>query len=160
VGQGPLQPTPPQSQLYPVQMLRLDRNYVKTVEGSPYVKMSVNCEVIEMRRTRTSPTTTLSNEVEIDHHVLCALMLHKIGEVDRADIIAVDEGGTRERSVELMKKLMAPESFGHAIGHNVRLGLSDGAGDDGLPLLGSGDEVGAQEHSVAGGGPTRVILGQ
>jgi hypothetical protein len=28
--------------------------------------------------------------------------------------------------------------------------------DDGLPLGGPGDEVGAQEHGIAGGGPTRV----
>jgi hypothetical protein len=32
--------------------------------------------------------------VKIDVHVLCALMLHKIGgEVDRADVVVVDEGG-------------------------------------------------------------------
>jgi hypothetical protein len=30
----------------PVQMLRLDRNSVKTLDGSPLVKMLVNCEVV------------------------------------------------------------------------------------------------------------------
>jgi hypothetical protein len=30
------------------------------------------------------------------------------------------------------------------------------AGDDGLPLGGPGDEVGAQEHGITASGPTRV----
>jgi hypothetical protein len=45
-------------------MLRLDRKSVNTLDGSPLVK------------------------------VLRALMLHGIGEVDCADVVAVDEGGT------------------------------------------------------------------
>jgi hypothetical protein len=40
---------------------------------------------------------TLANEVQADLHVLRALMLHEIdGEVDRINVIAVDEGGTLE----------------------------------------------------------------
>jgi hypothetical protein len=38
---------------------------------------------------------TLADEVWVDLHMLRALMLHGIGgEVDRADVVAVDEGGT------------------------------------------------------------------
>jgi hypothetical protein len=37
---------------------------------------------------------TLEDEVEVDLHVFCTLMLHMIGgEVDRANVVAVDEGG-------------------------------------------------------------------
>jgi hypothetical protein len=36
----------PAIQLYLVQMLRLDRNSVNTLDGSPLVKMSVNCDVV------------------------------------------------------------------------------------------------------------------
>lgn len=46
---------------------------------------------------------TLAGEVKIDLHVLCALVLHRIGgEVDRVDVVAVDEGGTCERVVKLL----------------------------------------------------------
>jgi hypothetical protein len=51
--------TPPQSQLYPVQMLRLDRNSLKTVDGSLLLNMS-DCEVVGTRRTRTAPMATRS----------------------------------------------------------------------------------------------------
>jgi hypothetical protein len=39
--------------------------------------------------------------------VLHALMLHGIGaEVDRADVVAVDEGGALKRAVKLLEKLV------------------------------------------------------
>jgi hypothetical protein len=67
--------------------------------------------------------------------VLRALMLQGIGgEVDRVDVVAIDESGALEGAVKLMKKLTKPGSLGHAIGHTVILGLSAGVGDDGLPL--------------------------
>jgi hypothetical protein len=48
-----------------------------------------------------------------------------------------------------MKKMTMPESFAHTIGHRAILGLNAGAGNDGLPLRGPGDDVGAQEHGAA-----------
>jgi hypothetical protein len=49
---------------------------------------------------------TLADEVQVNLHVLCALMLHGIGgEVDRADVVAVDEGGALKGIVELMEEL-------------------------------------------------------
>jgi hypothetical protein len=44
-------------------------------------------------------------------------------------------------AVELIKKLKEPGSLDHTISHNTILGLSVGAGDDGMPLQGLGDEV-------------------
>jgi hypothetical protein len=100
---------------------------------------------------------TLADEVQIDLHVLRVLMLHGVGgEVDYADVVAIDEGGVLEGTVELVEELSQPGGLCHAVGHGAVLGLSTGARDDGLPLGGLGDEVGAQEYGVTGGGSTRV----
>ena len=58
--------------------------------------------------------------------------------------------------MELVEELAHPGGLCHAVGHSAVLGLCAGAGDDGLPLGGLGDEVGAQEHDIAGSGPARV----
>jgi hypothetical protein len=98
----------------------------------------------------------LADEVQVDLHVLRALMLHEIGgEVDRA-VIAVDEGGALKGDVELLEQLAQLGGLCHAVGHVAVLGLCVGAGDDGLPLGGPGDEVGAQEHGITGCGLARV----
>jgi hypothetical protein len=80
-------------------------------------------------------------------------MLHEVGgEVDRADIVAVDEAGTLEGAVELVElvdKLSKPGDLCHDVGYDAVLGLRAGVRDDGLPLGGLGDEVGAQEHFIA-----------
>jgi hypothetical protein len=85
------------------------------------------------------------------------LMLHGIGgEVDDANVVVLDEGGTLKGVVELVEELAHPGGLCHAIGHSAVLGLGTGAGDDELPLGSSGNEVEAQEHGIAGGGPARV----
>jgi hypothetical protein len=120
-------------------MLRLDRNSENTVDGSPLAKMLSNYEAVG---TRTSPTATRSDEVEVDLHVLRVLVLHEVGgEVDRVDVVAVDKGGAREGAVELLKQLTEPDCLGYVVGHNAILGLSAGAGDDRLSLQGPGEEV-------------------
>jgi nucleoside-triphosphatase THEP1 len=49
---------------------------------------------------------TLADEVQVNLHVLHALMLHGIGgEVDRADVVAVDESGALKGTVELVEEL-------------------------------------------------------
>jgi hypothetical protein len=89
--------------------------------------------------------------------MLRALMLHRIGgEVDGTDVVAVDEGGALKGAVELVEELAHPGGLRHAVGHSAVLGLGVGAIDDGLPLGGPGDEVGAQEHGIAGSRPARV----
>jgi hypothetical protein len=57
-------------------MLILDRKSVITLDDNPLMKMSTNCSVVGMLRTRTSPAVTLVDEVQVDLHVLSALMLH------------------------------------------------------------------------------------
>jgi hypothetical protein len=101
----------------------------------------------------------LADEVQVDLHVVRALMLHGIGgEVDCTDVVTVDEGGALEGTVELVEELSQLGGLYHVVGHCAVLGLSTGARDDGLPLGGPGDEVGAQEHGVTGGGLTRVWI--
>jgi hypothetical protein len=47
---------------------------------------------------------TFPHKVEVDLDMLCALVLNGVsGEVDGANIVAVDEGALRQRSVELVK---------------------------------------------------------
>jgi hypothetical protein len=89
--------------------------------------------------------------------MLRALMLNEIGgEVDGADVVAVHEGGALEGVVELVEKLAHPRGLRHAVGHSAVLGLGAGAGDDGLPLGGLGDELGTQEYTIVGSGSACV----
>jgi hypothetical protein len=89
--------------------------------------------------------------------VFRALMLHGVGgEVDRADVVAVDEGSALEGTVELVEELAQSGGLYDAVGHGAVLGLSAGARDDGLSFGGPRDEVGTQEHGVTEGGPARV----
>jgi hypothetical protein len=74
------------------------------------------------------------------------------GEVDSADVIAVDESALRQKSMELQEELLEPTGFSHAIGHGVILSLGTRAGDNVLTLGGPGDEVVTEEHNIARGG--------
>jgi hypothetical protein len=47
---------------------------------------------------------TFPHKVEVDLDMLRALVLNRVGgEVDSADVVAVDEGALHQRSVELLK---------------------------------------------------------
>jgi hypothetical protein len=97
------------------------------------------------------------DEVEVNLDMLCALMLNGVGgEVDSADVVAVDESALRQRSMELLEELPEPTSFSYAVGHGAILSLDARARDDVLALGGSGDEIVAEKHSVARGGPTCI----
>jgi hypothetical protein len=88
--------------------------------------------------------------VEIDLNMLRPLVLNEIGgEVDDADIVAVDESGLRQWSVELLKWMPEPACFATCIGHDPILSLSAQVGNNVMILRRSGDEVVAEEHSVA-----------
>jgi hypothetical protein len=48
----------------------------------------------------------LSNKVEINLHMLDALMLNGVGEeVDDADVVTVDQRAPRQQTLELMEQL-------------------------------------------------------
>jgi hypothetical protein len=94
--------------------------------------------------------------VQDDLHVLRALMLHEIGgDVDCADVVAIDEAGALKGVVE---KLARSGGLYHSAGHNAVLDLCARAGNDRLTLGGPGNEVGAQEHDIIESGSSRVEI--
>jgi hypothetical protein len=77
----------------------------------------------------------LSDKMKINLHMLDALMLNGVGgEVHNVDVVAVDKGTPRRRGLKLVEQLLQPSGLSHAVGNGTILGLSTGAGDDGLPL--------------------------
>jgi hypothetical protein len=91
----------------------------------------------------------LSNEIKINLHMLCMLMLNGVGgEVYGADVVTVDKGAPRRRSLELVEQLSQPSGLSHAVGNGTILGLSAGAVDDGLLLGQPRNQVVPQEHRI------------
>jgi hypothetical protein len=92
----------------------------------------------------------LSDKIKIDLHMIDALLLNGVGgEVHDADIITVDKCAPRRQGLELMEQLMQPSGLSHTVGNDMILGLSAGAGDDGLPFGRPGNQVVPQEHRIA-----------
>ena len=72
-------------------------------------------DICVLRRCRNVEDADISkgdpftDKVKVDFHVLGALMLNGVGgEVDGADIVAVDEGGSLQGVVQLLEKLLQP----------------------------------------------------
>jgi hypothetical protein len=92
----------------------------------------------------------LSDKIKINLHMLNALMLNGVGgEVHNTDIVAVHKCALRRQGLELVKQLTQSSGLSHAICNGTILGLSAGAGDDGLPLGRPGNQVVLQEHRIA-----------
>jgi hypothetical protein len=84
----------------------------------------------------------LADEVEVNFNMLGALMLDGFGgEVDRTDVVTVDQGVPQPGAVQLQKQLMEPAGLHHAVDHNAILHLNTRMRDDVLALQGPGDEV-------------------
>jgi hypothetical protein len=84
----------------------------------------------------------LSDKMKINLHILGALMLNGVGgEVHGADIVAVDKCVSRQRGLELVEQLTQPSGLSHTVCNNTILGLSAGAGDNGLALDRPGNQV-------------------
>jgi hypothetical protein len=136
-------------------MLILDRNSVSTQPLIENVR-KLRCGW-DVENTNITGGHTLTDEVKVDLHMLRALMLHGTGgEVDRVDVVAIDEGGTLEGAMQLLEKLAKLGGLDHTAGHSAVLSLSAESQDDGLPLHGLGDDVGTQEHGVTKSGSARV----
>jgi hypothetical protein len=92
----------------------------------------------------------LSDKMKINLHMLGVLMLNEVGgELHDADVVTVDKGAPRRQGLELVEQLSQPSDPSHAVGNGTILGLGAGAGDDGLPLGRSGNQVVPQEHRIA-----------
>jgi hypothetical protein len=84
----------------------------------------------------------LSNKMKINLHMLGALMMNGVGgEVHGADAVTVENGAPRRRGLEVVEQLSQPSGLSHAVGNSTILSLGAGAGDDGLPLDRSGNQV-------------------
>jgi hypothetical protein len=103
-----------------------------------------------MQDTDLADDNLLSDKMKTNLHMLDALMLNGVsGEVHDADVVAVDKGAPRWRGLELVEQLSQPSSLSHTVGNGTILGLSAGAGDDGLSLGRPGNQVVPQEHRIA-----------
>ena len=103
-----------------------------------------------MKNSNIPNGDALADEVEVDLDMLRALVLDRVGgEVNRADVVAVDEGAPSEMTVKLLEELPEPARLRHAVGHGAVLRLSARPGDDVLVLRGPEDEVLPEEHRVA-----------
>jgi len=59
-----------------------------------------------MKNTDGSNGDPFPDEVEVDFHVLGSLMLNRVGgEVDGADVVAVDEADRLQRVMKFLEKL-------------------------------------------------------
>jgi nucleoside-triphosphatase THEP1 len=59
-----------------------------------------------MKHTNSANGNTFTDEMKVNLHVLGALMLNRVGgEVDRADIVAIDEAGGGEWVTKFLEKL-------------------------------------------------------
>jgi hypothetical protein len=68
--------------------------------------------------------------MEINLHMFGALVLYGVGgEVDRRDVVAVDDGGTCRRAMKLDEELPQPARLGDAVSHCAILGFSARTGD-------------------------------
>ena len=82
--------------------------------------------------------------------MLGPLVLNGVGgEVHRTEVVALDQRAPGERTMQLSKKLSKPGGLGHTVSHSTVLRLGTGAGDNRLALGRPGDQVAAQEDSIA-----------
>jgi hypothetical protein len=89
----------------------------------------------------------------INLDMLGALVLDRVdGEVDGAKVVAVDQSGPQEGTVQLHMQLTKPTRICHAVGHGAVLRLSARTRDGVLMLRGPGDEVVTQEYYTAQSG--------
>ena len=78
-----------------------------------------------MQDTKITSSNSLPNDVKIDLNVFSALMLNRVGgHVNCTDVIAVQQCGTPEGSMQLQKKLAQPGGLSNSIGHRAILGFS------------------------------------
>jgi hypothetical protein len=72
-----------------------------------------------------SDCDTLTDEVKINLNMLGVLMLDEVvGEVDRTDVVTVDQCGSRQGAMEHRKQMTDLTHLRHAVGHGVVLRLS------------------------------------
>jgi len=111
----------------------------------------------DVENTDSPNSDPFADEVEVNFHVLGALVLDGVGgEVDGADVVAVDEAGGLQRLVQFLQELAKPGCLSNAVGNSPVFGLGAGPRDGGLALGGPRDEAVAEEDCIPGGGAMGV----
>ena len=88
-----------------------------------------------MKNTDSPNGDPFPDEVEVNFHVLGALMLDGVGgEVDGADIVAVDETDGLQGLMKLVQELLQPGCLGNTVGNSPVFGLGAGPRDGVLAL--------------------------
>jgi hypothetical protein len=131
-------------------MLRLDRN---SAEGRGRKTLGEDVSELGGGRYMENPNISnshpVTNEVQVNLHMLRPLMLNRVGgEVHGADVVAVDERALGERAVKLSQELLEPGRLSHAVSNNPVLRLSTRARDNRLSLGRPGDQVAAEEDDI------------
>jgi hypothetical protein len=110
-----------------------------------------------MEHTHSTNGDAFSNEVKVDLYMLGALVLYRVGgEVNGADVVAVDEAGRVEGVVQFLEKLLQPGNFSNTIGDSTVFSLGARPGNGVLSLGRPGNEAASKKDSVAGGGAASV----
>ena len=69
-----------------------------------------------MENPNTAKGNLLAHEVNIELNMLRPSMVHRVGgEVDRADVIAVDKSGLVNITKQLLEQLTYPRALGHSL---------------------------------------------
>jgi hypothetical protein len=106
-----------------------------------------------MKYTDITKCNPFSNKMEIDFHMLGVLVLHRVGRhVDGTDVVAVNQGGLAQGSVQFSQQLAQPGGLGDGIGDRPVFSFGTGPGDRVLALRGLGDEAITEKDSITGGG--------
>jgi hypothetical protein len=88
-----------------------------------------------MKNSNVTESNLLTNKVDVQHDVLCAMMMNGVGgEVDSGDVVAEDSGGLVNMIGKLREKMMKPSALSNCIGHSTILSLSTRPRDNGLAL--------------------------
>jgi hypothetical protein len=102
-----------------------------------------------MENPNISNSHPVTNEMQVNLHMLRPLMLNRVGgEVHDADVVAVDERALGEWTVKLSQELSEPGRFSYAVSNNPVLCLSTRARDNWLSLGRPGDQVAAEEDGI------------
>jgi hypothetical protein len=102
-----------------------------------------------MENTNIANSHPVTNEVQVNLHMLHPLMLNRVGgEVHGADIVAVNKCNPGERAVKLSQELSEPGRLSHAVSNSPVLRISTRARDHRLSLGRPGDQVAAEEDGI------------
>jgi hypothetical protein len=127
--------------------------------GKEWRRHTLGEDVVELRSHQDVQNVNFPNddlvtdEVEINLNMLCALMLNWVGcQVDDTDIIATNMCATGQRGVQLHEQLAKPTSLCNTNGNNPVFCFFTRARYHVLALGGPGDEVVTKEDCILGSG--------